>query len=1180
MPRIKDHTLALFAIDQATGAPARGVPLLAELQVSGRQIEPVDISAAGFEQALPPSLAARSEVRNALELVVGETVGVAAFGHLESEAVDYLWDTVRKSTEALANDAELSNVRSAMVAAIQNVADSLGLAKPDYRVVITRLPLGLLVTDHLGFCSFDVSRVSHNAVPHVHDTDDATLVYRVLPMTKKGDWVDVTAQHRSFDGVACGYLTIETSGTEVNQPLSHGRAIQNPRLSDWYLSPGSFAASPELLLGEDGCARLLPSGLPISQFSLSQVVRLTEEVVTPSTDAAAGYIDHYTVSWFSLGHSLGELAYSLPLAPGESVKLAVLDWNRSDEASRSEATSLNDTLTHGTSRDRSISETVDAALDEWQRGGSVMGGVVGLIGKALFGLGGAYSTSSGSRDLAAQNVQRLGDTFAQASNGQRELRSTVVVQSTQNEKEAVETRTFTNYNHSHTLTVLYYQVLRHFRIEVRWSHREAALLVQPLGGEDLAEKEVVDYLANILRPNLLNPAHLSGFDALRRSLELPSQSATATPSSQGDLEFEAFEFGFGIAGVDKTAQPLHCFALTWVAGRGLERVGLLAMDSKNKLQPDVNLGQRLDEKYFTTLMLRPNPDSTPSRIKWRDLVGFELVRPAGADDLHVKKLQIGGFSRDGGAVLLEQRDVDHYMNLQESSVSITYINRPEPAAAAAAVGETITAAEASAIKRLLAHLDQNMTYYRQVLDATRTSSSTAQLLRSRGLLDHADPNVAGFIGDLVAYRWVGPDSPTTANWMTDGGPDRPAERLISLPTRGVFAEGELGHCNLSEEIDNTRFWQWEEHPLPIVASDINPVTLVTPANAPPNLAPSPVPQSMVNIVAPTSAPDPKGLSEALSLLSKADIFRDMSGRAEVAAVLKQLSSDLTAIEKASIDADAKAKAQGGAGTKSDAPATPPTNGIGSAVGKAVGAAAERLGSFAAGDAPPPAPAEERAAEIRNVQEELKVASTHLAPKEQRTVREAATKRLAAPPAAYKIKQIVLKVVDYNGSVLAMRVNAQFRDDYTGDLLYDKVVESTPAHLTVQSKDGTLLVGARVGTTTPFSFEDLRSPGSKVKIPAFNVTDSLPIAMGASHRVLDVTVRQSGRLVNYVDTTSKKAFDKMVDDVSGKLGIDKVVAAEIAGKSATEKSTDEASGSTHTYSMMLPTEAWSMSFVLH
>ena len=35
-----------------------------------------------------------------------------------------------------------------------------------------------------------------------------------------------------------------------------------------------------------------------------------------------------------------------------------------------------------------------------------------------------------------------------------------------------------------------------------------------------------------------------------------------------------------------------------------------------------------------------------------------------------------------------------------------------------------------------------------------------------------------------------------------------SERLVTVPTRGVFAEGKLGHCSVAEEIDNTGFRCW------------------------------------------------------------------------------------------------------------------------------------------------------------------------------------------------------------------------------------------------------------------------------------------------------------------------------------------------------------------------------------
>ena len=64
----------------------------------------------------------------------------------------------------------------------------------------------------------------------------------------------------------------------------------------------------------------------------------------------------------------------------------------------------------------------------------------------------------------------------------RELQSTVVVHSTQSEHEAIETRTVVNYNHSHALTILYYEVLRHFRVATELVRRRPALLTNIHGG--------------------------------------------------------------------------------------------------------------------------------------------------------------------------------------------------------------------------------------------------------------------------------------------------------------------------------------------------------------------------------------------------------------------------------------------------------------------------------------------------------------------------------------------------------------------------------------------------------------------------------------------------------------------------------------------------------------------------
>ena len=107
----------------------------------------------------------------------------------------------------------------------------------------------------------------------------------------------------------------------------------------------------------------------------------------------------YSIEWLPVGHGLGQVLYSMPLAPGEQVNIAIVDWARTDSASRQEQTGLTDTLTHDTVRDRNVGEVVDASLREYQRGSTTMAGgsIAAGRGPAYVGgsllLGTSYSTS-------------------------------------------------------------------------------------------------------------------------------------------------------------------------------------------------------------------------------------------------------------------------------------------------------------------------------------------------------------------------------------------------------------------------------------------------------------------------------------------------------------------------------------------------------------------------------------------------------------------------------------------------------------------------------------------------------------------------------------------------------------------------------------------------------------------
>jgi hypothetical protein len=345
----------------------------------------------------------------------------------------------------------------------------------------------------------------------------------------------------------------------------------------------------------------LPAQLALSQFNFRQIVRVArnpdgslpkdwpEDVGAIPAGAQYAFVDEYQASWYALGHSLGEIQYSLPLAPGESVKLAVIDWSWNNLVSRDEKTRFTEEILHQTHRDRSISETVKAAVDEWQRGGNFQAGIAGGSGSAgsaggkgfssgtAWSLGGGYSTSSGSRRLAADNVQKLSDSFVQASSAQRELNSTVVIQARQEEREGIQTRTFTNYNHSHTLTILYYEVLRHFKLEVEWMRRRPAVLVaKPTSRLPIAIADRLIDLRYLLEPHLLDSTLAGGFDATARCRigevkfrrEVTKWSASAQTIDPGNKVFVKLIASFTTSGDDTTDEPIFV-SLHLLGGRVL-----------------------------------------------------------------------------------------------------------------------------------------------------------------------------------------------------------------------------------------------------------------------------------------------------------------------------------------------------------------------------------------------------------------------------------------------------------------------------------------------------------------------------------------------------------------------------------------------------------------------------------
>jgi len=102
---------------------------------------------------------------------------------------------------------------------------------------------------------------------------------------------------------------------------------------------------------------------------------------------------------------------------------------------------------------------------------------------------------------------------------------------------------------------------------------------------------------------------------------------------------------------------------------------------------------------------------------------------------------------------------------------------------------------------------------------------------------------------------------------------------ISTPTKGVFAEAVLGRCNSCETIDDTRFWRFEDEPIPDRPTAIEALSTASRRRTPPSLRPDEFPEALVRYQTVPSAPDPTGLAAAMKALGTAGIFKDITGLA-------------------------------------------------------------------------------------------------------------------------------------------------------------------------------------------------------------------------------------------------------------------------------------------------------------
>jgi hypothetical protein len=800
-----------------------------------------------------------------------------------------------------------------------------------------RVPLGMIGTDHIGYASFDLTVLRQTSIEtHIiaeikranwPDTPDdepkPVLGLRrlfVFPFADPSLRVDALEEGELGPDVLVLQLKLDALDLVRRESAVAMASMQSPSILDWRISPSSFSLNGAMLVGEDGCETFVPANLSTQQFRFTQVARTPHtHVPQAGTDAVGrtvtlGFAYEYLTEWFGVGHSLGQVQYSLPLAPAEKVKIAVVDWSRQDRAIKQEETSFKESLVHDWTRDRTISETVHSVLNASREGGSLMGGVGGSLASgglgAAISLGGAYTTSSDRRDLETASTQRIADAFHQASSAERELRSTVVVQGTQAEAASVQTRTIANYNHSHALTILYYEVLRHYRVVTRLANRRLAVFIDyssekldfkdkpnALPGDPTVEDLIAEH-RRTLEAVLLDEGVRPGFDAvqrllcLRRDFKHPNTHLVTEDFilTQFLVKIKTGATGTGSADLfllPKEGEMIRCRPVNRTPNLNLE------LNLHNSFNNQFHGIHPNTEDWFQVVLERP--------VRWGNVMSLQLSRsfdqqPGAWEIKHVHACA------NAEAIYWVMADsVPPEPPLVPGALIFIAVNRYVPSAE-----DMLTPEERCALKRLRAHLEKNAFHYSRAIwwaedPGVRADRFAPVKIGNTPLLDLIAntpvevvekwvvfPINAGFekqFLDALELR-VEQISPPSGDYI---------EQLLTLPARGVFAEAKLGHCNASEVIDNTRFWDWQQSPIPDNAPEITgtkPGPQGTAQTAPTGTA---LPASIINIATPPAVPDPTGMKDSLALLGALGALRDESGSSQLGALLGTLSNNATSL---------------------------------------------------------------------------------------------------------------------------------------------------------------------------------------------------------------------------------------------------------------------------------------------
>ena len=340
-------------------------------------------------------------------------------------------------------------------------------------------------------------------------------------------------------GSSVRYELAPATGTRTRQPVG----LTNP--VEWQRSPEPAAIEPVAggrrfkAKGTGAAGR----GVVAQPVPTSNPLEPAEAEFSQAVSVATGHILHYKVVFKADGYSLGDLVHSLPLAPGQKKEMVIFDASQRLLGAETQQLSQVERLGMGLVDERDITDTLTGNLSESLRGssrantsgisagfgtagqGSGSTGAYGGSGSAVLGVAGGFAQASStaeqssSRDVSQFFGEKLRQSIMQNAEGYRSLNGTVVTSVEQGQRFAVNSEVIANHNHCHSLTMMYFEVLRHYAIFQELATVEECVFVPLLLARFSVENITTwrDVLASALLP-MPSETYLQPFVAMAGSV--------------------------------------------------------------------------------------------------------------------------------------------------------------------------------------------------------------------------------------------------------------------------------------------------------------------------------------------------------------------------------------------------------------------------------------------------------------------------------------------------------------------------------------------------------------------------------------------------------------------------------------------------------------------------------------